>query len=178
MRAFRRYFPTKPSIELEAEAWVGLGQLEELDPILTRWRERGLESLEQIWNLADELIVHGYGDDHHAVVDDHAAEGDHATDGEDLPVSLTTGVFNQAEMMIEEGAEVHFGPFTMSIEGVITLITLFFLLAELFTEFYNEGEHAASARYLFLGLDGHTGLTPWIWTAAWVMNIAASEANS
>ena len=51
-------------------------------------------------------------------------------------------------------------------------VTLFFLLAELFTEFYNEGEHAASARYLFLGLDGHTGLTPWIWTAIVLLLIA------
>jgi molybdopterin-containing oxidoreductase family membrane subunit len=51
-------------------------------------------------------------------------------------------------------------------------VTLFFLLAELFTEFYNEGEHAASARYLFLGLDGHTGLTPWIWTAVVLLLIA------
>jgi molybdopterin-containing oxidoreductase family membrane subunit len=51
-------------------------------------------------------------------------------------------------------------------------VTLFFLLAELFTEFYNEGEHAASARYLFLGLDGHTGLTPWIWTAVALLLIA------
>lgn len=44
-------------------------------------------------------------------------------------------------------------------------ITVFFVGAELFTEFYNEGEHAASARYLFLGLNGHDALTPWIWTA-------------
>ncbi len=51
-------------------------------------------------------------------------------------------------------------------------VTLFFLLAELFTEFYNEGEHAASVRYLFLGLDGHTGLTPWIWTAVALLCIA------
>jgi molybdopterin-containing oxidoreductase family membrane subunit len=51
-------------------------------------------------------------------------------------------------------------------------VTLFFLLAELFTEFYNEGEHAASARYLYLGLDGHTGLTPWIWTAVVLLLIA------
>ena len=45
-------------------------------------------------------------------------------------------------------------------------VTLFFLLAELFTDFYNEGEHALSARYLFFGLDGHSALTPWIWTSA------------
>jgi Ni/Fe-hydrogenase subunit HybB-like protein len=51
-------------------------------------------------------------------------------------------------------------------------VTLFFLLAELFTEFYNEGEHAASARYLFLGLDGHSALTPWIWSAIALLSIA------
>jgi molybdopterin-containing oxidoreductase family membrane subunit len=51
-------------------------------------------------------------------------------------------------------------------------VTLFFLLAELFTEFYNEGEHAASARYLFFGLHGHTGLTPWIWSAIVLLLVA------
>jgi len=51
-------------------------------------------------------------------------------------------------------------------------ITLFLIGAELFTEFYNEGEHAASIRYLFLGLDGHGALTPWIWTALLFLGIA------
>lgn len=51
-------------------------------------------------------------------------------------------------------------------------ITLFFIGAELFTEFYNEGEHAASARYLYFGLDGHQALVPWIWTALGVLAIA------
>jgi molybdopterin-containing oxidoreductase family membrane subunit len=50
--------------------------------------------------------------------------------------------------------------------------TLFFVLAEIFTEFYNEGEHAASARYLFLGLDGHNALTPWIWSAIAMLSVA------
>ncbi len=44
-------------------------------------------------------------------------------------------------------------------------ITLFFIGVELFTEFYNEGHHAASIRYLFFGLGGHNALVPWIWTA-------------
>jgi len=56
--------------------------------------------------------------------------------------------------------------------GISLQITLFFTAAELFTDFYNESEHAASARYLFLGLDGHTGLTPWIWTALVMLVIA------
>lgn len=51
-------------------------------------------------------------------------------------------------------------------------ITLFFTAAELFTEFYNEGEHAASARYLYFGLNGHDVLTPWIWTALVLLVIA------
>jgi molybdopterin-containing oxidoreductase family membrane subunit len=51
-------------------------------------------------------------------------------------------------------------------------ITLFLIGAELFTEFYNEGEHAASARYLYLGLDGHNALTPWVWTALALLAVA------
>lgn len=38
------------------------------------------------------------------------------------------GVFGQAERMLEEGAVVNFGPFTLPIETVIVLITLFLLL--------------------------------------------------
>lgn len=44
-------------------------------------------------------------------------------------------------------------------------INLFFVGAELFTDFYNEGAHAASIHYLFLGLDGYNSLQPWIWFA-------------
>jgi molybdopterin-containing oxidoreductase family membrane subunit len=51
-------------------------------------------------------------------------------------------------------------------------ITLFFTAAELFTEFYNEGEDAVSARYLYFGLNGHNVLTPWIWTALTLLVIA------
>ncbi len=53
-------------------------------------------------------------------------------------------------------------------------ITLFFIGVELFTDFYNEGEHASSIRYLFLGLDGHTALRPWIWTAMAVLTGAVA----
>ena len=42
---------------------------------------------------------------------------------------------------------------------------IFMLASELFTEFYSGGGHTASARYLFLGLEGHAKLVPWIWTA-------------
>ena len=51
-------------------------------------------------------------------------------------------------------------------------ISLFFVGAELFTDFYNETSHAGSIRYLFLGLDGLTSLKAWIWTAL-VLNLVA-----
>lgn len=51
-------------------------------------------------------------------------------------------------------------------------ISVFFVIAELFTDFYNETTHAASIRYLFFGLHGATGLRGWIW-AAMALNITA-----
>lgn len=48
---------------------------------------------------------------------------------------------------------------------VSMLINTFLLGCELFTEFYYPTQHAASANYLFLGLHGHSGLVPWIWSA-------------
>jgi molybdopterin-containing oxidoreductase family membrane subunit len=51
-------------------------------------------------------------------------------------------------------------------------ITLFFIGTEIFTEFYNEGAHAASFRYLFPGLEGATALQPWIWTALAMLIVA------
>jgi molybdopterin-containing oxidoreductase family membrane subunit len=51
-------------------------------------------------------------------------------------------------------------------------INIFFVIAELFTDFYNEGAHAASIRYLFLGLHGFDSLRIWIW-AAMVLNLVA-----
>jgi Ni/Fe-hydrogenase subunit HybB-like protein len=44
-------------------------------------------------------------------------------------------------------------------------ISLFFVLVEWFTDFYNEGAHAASIRYLYFGLEGLGALRPYIWTA-------------
>jgi len=58
------------------------------------------------------------------------------------------------------------------VTSIALQVTLFFIGAEIFTEFYNEGEHASSARYLFFGLHGHTALTPWIWTAITLLVIA------
>jgi molybdopterin-containing oxidoreductase family membrane subunit len=56
---------------------------------------------------------------------------------------------------------------------VTMLINLLMLACEIFTEFYTGGAHADSARYLYLGLHGHNGLVPWIWTAI-TLNIVAA----
>jgi Ni/Fe-hydrogenase subunit HybB-like protein len=47
-----------------------------------------------------------------------------------------------------------------------TVISMFFVLMELFTAFYSQiPEHMESLRYMFLGLNGHAGLAPWMWTS-------------
>ncbi|MEE8436160.1 MAG: NrfD/PsrC family molybdoenzyme membrane anchor subunit [bacterium] len=51
-------------------------------------------------------------------------------------------------------------------------INLFLLGMELFTEFYAQTEHTASAEFLFFGLDGYNALVPWIWTAI-ALNLTA-----
>jgi len=51
-------------------------------------------------------------------------------------------------------------------------ISLFFVGVELFTDFYNEGAHAASMHYLFFGLGGFASLQSWIWLAL-VLNLIA-----
>lgn len=51
-------------------------------------------------------------------------------------------------------------------------ISLLFVAVELFTDFYNEGSHAASIRYLYFGLHGLGSLNAAIWTAL-AMNIVA-----
>ena len=51
-------------------------------------------------------------------------------------------------------------------------ISLFFVGVELFTDFYNEGAHAASMHYLFFGLGGFASLQIWIWSAL-VLNLIA-----
>lgn len=51
-------------------------------------------------------------------------------------------------------------------------INLYFVGVELFTDFYNETDHAASIHYLFLGLEGFDALTRWIWMAL-TFNITA-----
>ncbi len=52
-----------------------------------------------------------------------------------------------------------------SIVQVSMLINVFLLANEVFKEFYSGNLHVASSKYLYLGLHGHHGLVPWIWTA-------------
>jgi molybdopterin-containing oxidoreductase family membrane subunit len=62
---------------------------------------------------------------------------------------------------------------TLRVTMTVSLqITLFFVVAELFTDFYHEGTHSASAHYLFFGLHGAAKLTPWIWTALALLVVA------
>ncbi len=63
-----------------------------------------------------------------AVVEHEAAAAPAEGEGEGGPLAARMGVFNQAELLIEEGADVDFGPFSLPIDVVVTLITLFFLL--------------------------------------------------
>ncbi len=48
---------------------------------------------------------------------------------------------------------------------VAMVINIFLLGNEVFKEFYTDTLHNASAKYLFFGLHGHSGLVPWIWIA-------------
>ena len=51
-------------------------------------------------------------------------------------------------------------------------VSLFFVGVELFTDFYNEGSHAASIRYLYFGLEGANRLVPWVWSALALLLVA------
>lgn len=51
------------------------------------------------------------------------------------------------------------------IMAIALQISLYFVAADIFTDFYFEGAHAASAHYLFFGLDGFDGLKSWMWTS-------------
>jgi molybdopterin-containing oxidoreductase family membrane subunit len=61
------------------------------------------------------------------------------------------------------------------ITTVAAQINLVMLLSELFYKFYSPTHHGINARYLFFGLDGHSALVPWIWTAI-AANILATGA--
>jgi molybdopterin-containing oxidoreductase family membrane subunit len=52
-------------------------------------------------------------------------------------------------------------------------INVFFILMELFTAFYsNIPEHMEHFKYLFVGLEGHHRLVPWMWTSVALAGIA------
>jgi Ni/Fe-hydrogenase subunit HybB-like protein len=51
-------------------------------------------------------------------------------------------------------------------------INLFLLGAELFKEYYSDTTHLAPVKYLYQGLDGHSDLVSYIWTAT-IFNITA-----
>jgi molybdopterin-containing oxidoreductase family membrane subunit len=51
------------------------------------------------------------------------------------------------------------------ISVVAAIINLIMLFSEVFKEFYLPTHHSQPAIYLYFGLDGHTALVPWIWTA-------------
>jgi molybdopterin-containing oxidoreductase family membrane subunit len=54
------------------------------------------------------------------------------------------------------------------------LLNIFFVLMELFTAFYSAiPEHVEHMRYLYLGLDGHRELVPWMWLSAALVVAAA-----
>lgn len=61
----------------------------------------------------------------------------------------------------------------LNILRVTTLLNLFLVGSELFTELYSGGSHTASAQYLYFGLHGKNALVPWIWTALSFNTIAA-----
>ncbi len=47
------------------------------------------------------------------------------------------------------------------------ILNVFFLLMEVFTAFYSGiPEHMEHFQYLFVGLEGHNALVPWMWTSA------------
>lgn len=56
---------------------------------------------------------------------------------------------------------------------VSLLVNLFLLGCEAFKEFYSDSVHTSSARYLFFGLHGHSGLVPFIWFALTIEAFAA-----
>ena len=58
------------------------------------------------------------------------------------------------------------------VAGVSLQISLFMVGTELFTEFYGQTQHAASAQFLFFGLGGFNTLVPYIWFAIGIEIIA------
>lgn len=53
------------------------------------------------------------------------------------------------------------------------IVNVFFVLMEIFTVFYSGiPSHEEHFRYLFVGLEGHTALVPWMWTSS-ILAVAA-----
>jgi Ni/Fe-hydrogenase subunit HybB-like protein len=53
------------------------------------------------------------------------------------------------------------------------ILNVFFLLMEVFTAFYSRiPEHTEHFKYLFVGLDGHASLVPWMWTSVFLAAVA------
>jgi Ni/Fe-hydrogenase subunit HybB-like protein len=64
---------------------------------------------------------------------------------------------------------------TRVLRNIITValsINVFFLLSEVFTEFYTQGIHTASVHYLFFGLKGHYNVAPFMWLSIILNSIA------
>ena len=63
-----------------------------------------------------------------------------------------------------------------TLAGIVTyamILNVFFFLLETFTAFYSQiPGHMHTIQYLFGGLHGHTGLVPWMWTAAFFAAVA------
>src|SRR5262245_16731565 len=63
----------------------------------------------------------------------------------------------------------------LTLRNIVTIamsINMFLLGSEMFTEFYTDSAHVASARYLLFGLEGRHALVPWIWTAIALNSVA------
>jgi Ni/Fe-hydrogenase subunit HybB-like protein len=53
------------------------------------------------------------------------------------------------------------------------IISVFFVLMEVFTVFYSQiPEHMQHLKYLFVGLEGHYALVPWMWSAIFLAGLA------
>ena len=66
-----------------------------------------------------------------------------------------------------------FDPGKEAIQTLAKIVTyamitnIFFLLLEVFTGFYSQiPDHMRSFEYLYVGLEGHTRLVPWMWTSS------------
>ncbi|PCI28092.1 MAG: polysulfide reductase [SAR324 cluster bacterium] len=71
--------------------------------------------------------------------------------------------------VIDMSGAFKIGKKTINLLAIIVTVALQINLlmtgAEFFAEFYSEGAHSASARYLFFGLNGADKLVPWIYSA-------------